>query len=752
MNRIIHYLIAYLRFAFSRHAAPCALLFLVVFVLVGAGQVCLGQNAEEAQNTVAGKGCDGINFQTEGYTVNTSRIDDPFDFLPWVRARERRAATEIKKQVDGKLFLYKTAVDRALEIIDNENFLPDKSDVPVRIRLEFVSVENCSDRSSSNRTLDLVYRVYSTQILPALTSAPEARVEERQSPQKTAGLTDVDVPSESPIHFTPTAGFDSTNKLSGGGRLEIKARRHGMFPFDSAIIEGQGSSKMRSISAALAGSRESQNWLRHSEWRLNFTNYSLPTDAGDISGGHLSAQYSGVTKAFAGGNVSARFGALLEGGNRQSDLRLVQLAPGTVANAGFGSLKLYTGLESRLRHNVFSFSYGLELGSVGPSARIDWLKHIADLKHELWYALGDHRTLDLESRFTIGSIQVRGKIPLAERFFGGNNEESLMPGDSWQIRANPVIRAIPGSRFYRTVDGSGGDSFFSYNLTAAYAVWRKPMVPSELSKDTEFNQLLQGQLAQATGVEELHYVTKDAHYLAVAKEVIPDPAISPMVPPISHVQKALADLQKAVTNQSPQTGQFPAQFDACTRAIKTANFRALSAAKEKDARQYALIAALLSADKKEDRLAKVYRACVQDDDPATNDALNEVLNNSDIATTGDNLNKLRQAMESEFILINRSAAKAQAEADMAFTRRTLNTLLKDLNIYSISPVFIFDVAKISPEKGKLGGLRYGPGAGLRLELASTVHFTVGYAWNIRQGPGEGSGTVFFSMGLRDLFH
>jgi hypothetical protein len=48
-----------------------------------------------------------------------------------------------------------------------------------------------------------------------------------------------------------------------------------------------------------------------------------------------------------------------------------------------------------------------------------------------------------------------GKIPLPMRFFGGNNEEFFIPGESWQIRANPVIRAIPGSRLFRTADGAG---------------------------------------------------------------------------------------------------------------------------------------------------------------------------------------------------------------------------------------------------------------------------------------------------------
>jgi hypothetical protein len=49
-------------------------------------------------------------------------------------------------------------------------------------------------------------------------------------------------------------------------------------------------------------------------------------------------------------------------------------------------------------------------------------------------------------------------------------------------------------------------------------------------------------------------------------------------------------------------------------------------------------------------------------------------------------------------------------------------------------------------------VRYGPGGGIRFELATVAHFTVGYAWNVRRGPDEGRGNVFFSIGIRDLFH
>jgi hypothetical protein len=109
-------------------------------------------------------------------------------------------------------------------------------------------------------------------------------------------------------------------------------------------------------------------------------------------------------------------------------------------------------------------------------------------------------------------------------------------------------------------------------------------------------------------------------------------------------------------------------------------------------------------------------------------------------------------MTTNFAAIDERAAAEKAKADMAFTRRTLNTLFKDVNIYSIGPVFVLDIARISPtDPSGVGGLRIGPGGGIRLELASAAHFTFGYARNIRRGPGEGRGNLFFSIGIRDLF-
>jgi hypothetical protein len=44
-----------------------------------------------------------------------------------------------------------------------------------------------------------------------------------------------------------------------------------------------------------------------------------------------------------------------------------------------------------------------------------------------------------------------------------------------------------------------------------------------------------------------------------------------------------------------------------------------------------------------------------------------------------------------------------------------------------------------------------PGGGIRLELAGSVDFTLGYAANIFRQPGEDHGAIFFYMRFRDLF-
>lgn len=688
------------------------------------------ENVRPADSIPVTGSCDNIDLEQAGFKVRSVRIEDPFKFLPWVKARQQRALDQINTLVQGKPFTYKDAGAKGLDIIETENFLPDTTDQRVKIRVEIVAVRNCAGGE-----LDLLYRIYSTQIMPVLSGRPTERVTERQEPQTAAGQTTVVVPESSPFHFRPIAGYDLTNLLTGGARMQVTQEKFWKLPFKSVLVEGVGNSRKYYFSAGLKGSLDSEagssGWLANAQWLFNYTNYQLPTGTGEIKGGMLTAQFSGVTKPFFNGNFTFHFGAAIDGGNRQSDLNGVVIAPKTVADAGVGTLKLYGGVDSRLPNNIFSISYGLELGSIGPAARIDWRKHILDARHELWYSVGNHRLLNLESRFTLGSQQVPGNVPLPERFFGGLNEEFLIASDMWQIRANPVIRAIPGSKFFRTPEGGGGRNFFSYNFTAAYGYWRKTLVPEELTTDPEFQSQLQGAMTTVTSTLQNYYASKDPHYANVVTQL---PA----------AQTALNDLKTAVAAaQAARPGQETDLFKACTRAVSGALRRIASAITPQAADQYGLLMFLLSDDPDEVQLLKASQTCME---------LNAAIADPAVGNASARVATLRSEMLAEFNRIDQGYAAKKATADMAFTRRTLNTLFNDVNIYSISPVFVLDVARLGPASGGLGGTRYGPGGGLRFELASVAHFTLGYAWNVNRGPGEGRGNFFFAIGVRDLFH
>ena len=694
-----------------------------VAVCFVASTACLARTDVAPGKISAFNGCSPTaNFENENYVVRSSRVEDPFAFLWLVRRKKSDLSAKISSLVDGKPFRYKVAVEQALQLIEVERFLSDSADVRIQVSLEFLTVEHCE-----GLRLDLVYHVYSTQIPQVLSGTPESRSTEKRAPQQTAGQAE----AGSPIHLKPSGGYNASERASGGGHLEVQPRGVDWLPFRSLTVEGQGSSTMRFVSAGLKGGKDSQAWLAHSEWILNYESSSFPTNAGNFSRGTFSGQFSAVTKAFANGNLTGRFGFLIEGGNLQSTLQNVSIAPNAVPNTGYFSSKVYAGISSRLAHNVFASSYGLELGSTS-GAGIDWRKHIGDVQHEFWYPVGDHHVLELESHFTVGALQVPVLVPVSERFFGGGHEEFFFPGDSWKIRANPVIRAIPANRFYLAADGAGAESFVSYNLTAAWAVWRKPLFPSDLSRDAGFTRLLNGQITTATSIEQNYYVSKDPHYKRLVSRL---PA----------VQKDLDELKTVVQSAETASGdQFAVEFKACARAIGFANSRVKSALCSKDGSQYGDVAALLPVDEKEDRLRGVLRAC--------RDSLNSQLKSPEVAASIASLDSEFQSVQADFQQIDQGLANRKATQDMAFVHRTLDTLIKEVNIYSISPVVVFDVAHIGPATSGLGGTRYGPGGGIRFGLASTVNFTLGYAWNPQHRPGEGPGAIFFSLETRDLFH
>ncbi len=656
----------------------------------------------------------------EGYTIRDARVEHPFAFLRWLKPVTDDADNAIAF-LKGQNYRVSLVSD-GIAALEKKAFLPETGDPAVRVNILIATVENCDGNQ-----LDVVYRVFSTQVLRTISPTLESKRAEREAPQQKAGLT-----TESRLVLQPRFGYNRSDGFGAGGHLESHLRNSAHRPFEALILEGLGSASSYSVSAALAGKHDAEKaWLRHAEWQVNYANSDAATDQQNLRNGRLAAQFAAASRPAGSAEWALRFGGLIEGGNLQSGFSASQLAANTLPSSGYGAMKFYVGTSARSPHQTFAASYGLELGSAG-GAQVDWRKHIGDVAHEFWYPLGNHRLLELESRFTAGAIQIPGSIPVAARFFGGNTEQNFISGDNWIIRANPLIRSIPSNRFNRTSAGAGAGSFASYNFTGAYTVWRKPIVPNEILNDADFKKQKDDGLTAATSILDASFRSADMHFKNAAGKL---PEVRDSITRMQAAEKAA---------EASHQGQLTAEFKHCNSALQRAGDRAKSATEAKSEEdRYGNVAALLNDDETEDRLHRANQACVVD--------LNGTLQDAALDVEGAKLDALRVAMQTEFDQIDQASASARAAAEILPARTTLDTILNDVNLLSVSPVGVFDVARIGPAKDAIGGVRYGLGGGVRFTLVSAVSFTAGYAWNINRHPGEGQGAVFVSLKFRDLF-
>jgi hypothetical protein len=109
--------------------------------------------------------------------------------------------------------------------------------------------------------------------------------------------------------------------------------------------------------------------------------------------------------------------------------------------------------------------------------------------------------------------------------------------------------------------------------------------------------------------------------------------------------------------------------------------------------------------------------------------------------------RLRDSMSGPALEAARKDANLRAERDYSVAERVLNSFLYQLNLLSVAPVGILDVARVWPASV---GTRYAAGGGVRLSLVN-ANFTLGYAFNVQKRPGEGPGALFLSLDVTDLF-
>jgi len=82
--------------------------------------------------------------------------------------------------------------------------------------------------------------------------------------------------------------------------------------------------------------------------------------------------------------------------------------------------------------------------------------------------------------------------------------------------------------------------------------------------------------------------------------------------------------------------------------------------------------------------------------------------------------------------------------------RALDVAFREMNLGAISPVVVFDAARIGPQTAGAPALRYGIGPGIRFSIVS-FQVTLGYSFNPNPQGLEKRGAFFFSMDVTDLF-
>lgn len=696
----------------------------------------------------------GKASQYAGYTVTAARIQNPLGILEgW--APEFRSLGGGLKVKAGRPF-------SVAEFNADVTYLGQKLDAEFgasssfqRVKLDYATgyLEDCDNEA---RTLRVVYPIF-TSVVPSL-NPPS--IEEASDEAQRPATTGAEQVSGRSVSVTPLGGYNQTRGVFGGldllanlGRVNIWGRS-----------EDSGNSQSSNLN--LEGELAATKFWNHASWDLGFVYTDMPAGGARFKEGKLVGRFSASTQEFTGAHLMFRYGAALEGGHQQSSYpsAAAQLTP----DSAYGSLKFYAGITGRPRPSAFSASYGLQLGDTFRADVPVFKKHLMDVGYNRSFfarkPLGDrddfkgplsttvHRAVGLETRFTAGLIQDAQEVPLAERFFGGNQIHSFVAEDSWVIPDDAFIRSIPENRLGAIEAGAlGGSRFYSANVTMSFTAWGRPFIPKELAMMSAgtnaqscsgqvsggrptFPCTLNGPFQSSATALASYYKTHDKDYVRLTSEVparVRDleaklSALSAQldaIPPAAGSDNALAQQLSDVNSDVVATsGDLSVLEDDVEPEVTTL-----------------LMSSIASLKDHSGALTRSLRAASQ---AAAADTLDQMVSGlaqgaGDLQATVDQVNR------------NFPEAKFEDEAwkKLAPGHRAMDVFLNQLNICSIAPVAMFDAAKVWPV-GQ--GVRYGFGPGLRLSLVN-VNFTFGYAFNPDRQPSEKAGAIFFSLDVTGLF-
>ncbi len=561
-------------------------------------------------------------------------------------------------------------------------------DSPISVTVVVPSVTHCTNAAPYLLTVE--YRFFTTKIPIAVSRSFDARSAAATDPGRSLASR-----SERRLEFTPNLGYNRSEQAFLGGRLAIFVPRF----FNRVITEGYASARASWASVfAEGGSDRLGAAIARIDWRIGYRYVDQPTNRGPLRDARIAAQLALTSKLTSKAGLLWRYAAALEGGTQRSDIQSAPLLP----SARFGTLKQAVGLTLNTWTQALNLSYGFQLGRVPDSGIVSYSKQILDLSHA-----GRFKSLQVESRVNAGVLIQHGPTPLNERFIGGGGQVPFLSGGAWVVNANPVVRSIPDFWLNSGVGGQfGSDRFAAFNLTASLPTWRYPLVPRELRNDRRIRDAIDGLLTSAESI--------------------------------------IAALEK--TNDAAHQALF-ATRDSFQSTIEAVETRALALNLDRCADQAATMAARIADLRKSNFWGPFLDQPTDPDDvtlPSLQTACFTNAADPELLVLAMKVEAHRQNIATQISRIDIARTRAIARQQMAFPRRTVNTMIEEMDVFSISPVALFDVAYVSPHR------YYAVGGGLRLTLASSVHFTLTYAYNPSRRKGEAPGTLLFTLGFTNL--
>ena len=677
-------------------------------------------------------GCPRDDLAYNGYQVKNLRIASPFAFF--------NAATsgfdDLKKRLplqEGAAFSQHEMGLAVPLIRESVQAGGAGSNQKLKVVVVTAHTEDCDDDA---HTLNVLYWAFTNIFTPEFSHTFEGRTAEVQRPSTTGAQ----LGTAGRYSVKPVFGYDAARHGYGGLDLVSDVP---FGPWQHIDLHSSLSSSSTLINADATGAFDTRYAaLKHAESRFGYHYQELPAGSAILKESKLVAQFLASTRELREGGLSLRYGAALEGGHQQSS----GVGP-SMPNSSFGALRFYFGGTQRSGQHALTASYGGELGTTLTNRLLDFDKHIVDIAYTrrfLKVPKGDdltppggtvHKPWDLELHATGGFINDRGRVPAAERFFGGNQVQPLLAGDSWVIPANALIRSIPQNKLagFDNSGAFGGTRFYSGNLTLAKALWGRPMLPRGLAADPNFIPQLRAAILTAKGTLEDRYKAGDPAYQAALKELAGQ--LNAIETLVQQLTAALGQLPPSALAQPP--------VSAAVRAIKGRIPIITSMLKSAKAGKSTAVATLVNfqlphAVTEIQNLEKLLAGAGQ---PVP----------SDIPSLPPAIETATNTLKTDLAKVNsqsvKDAAREYATKEFSVPQKVLNSFLYELNIFSIAPVGIFDVARVWPSDK---GIRFAAGGGARLSLVN-LNLTIGYAFNPNRGPNEGIGAALVKLDLTDLF-